>query len=561
MMGVSDMWQPDNGDGTYSNPILYTDYSDPDAIRSGNDFYMTASSFSNAPGLPILHSKDLVHWEIINYALKKLPEARYDNPVHGCGVWAPAIRKNAGKFYIYFPMPDEGIYVTTADDPAGEWSRPVNIRPGAGWIDPCPFWDEDGRAWLINALAGSRAHKKDVLLLSEMSPDGMSLISEPEVIFDGSGNGNRTVEGPKLYRRGGWYYIFAPAGGVKQGWQLVLRSRSIHGPYEYRVVMKQGNTAVNGPHQGAWVTTPAGEDWFLHFQDVGAAGRIVHLEPMRWVSDWPVIGAAAPGQTFGTPVRKWNKPKILGDLEKNADLLQREVNVGPVCSDEFETGTPNLAWQWNANPDPDFTDTEKEVRGLVLNAVPASHLRPTGDLRNLLLQKWPAPQFYWECKMDVSDMNDGDRAGIISLGTKYQVLQVRRQGNAWLLDTIEGNQEFDRERCYTEEYKESSILPLSFAEKKEKILYFRMSVVPAGKVPESRNSGGEVIPEHTRWVVSLSVGRTRGDSESIIRREAVPGRWVGVKGGIFCSHDADVKTDPGRVCAEWVRYGKYTDLL
>ncbi len=555
------MWQPDNGDGTYSNPILFTDYSDPDVIRSGQDFYMTASSFSNVPGLPILHSKDLVHWKVISYALRRIPEFRYENPIHGCGVWAPAIRQHEGKFYIYFPMPDEGIYVTTADDPAGEWSEPVNIRPGAGWIDPCPFWDDDGRAYLVSALAGSRAHKKSVLYLSEMAPDGMSLISGPEVVFDGSVNGNPTVEGPKLYKRGGWYYIFAPAGGVKTGWQLALRSRSIHGPYEYRVVLHQGNTAVNGPHQGAWVTTPAGEDWFIHFQDQEAAGRVIHLEPMRWVSDRPVIGQALPGETCGVPVRKWNKPKILGNLEENAALLAEQSGVEPICSDLFETGEPGPAWQWNANPDPCFTDTQKHGKGLVLNAVPASHLRPTGDLRNLLLQKWPAPQFYWECELDVSDLHDGDRAGIISLGQYYQVLQVRRQGNSYLLETIEGRQEFDHQNCYTQEYKESSILPASFAMKKEKILYFRMSVVPSGKIPEEKDANGDVVPEHTRWIVSLSAGRTRDESESILRGEAVPGRWVGVKSGLFCSHDADIKTDPGRVCAAWVRYGRNTDLF
>lgn len=554
------MWQPDNGDGTYSNPILFTDYSDPDVIRSGDDFYMTASSFSNVPGLPILHSKDLVHWKVINYALKRIPGARYENPVHGCGVWAPAIREHAGKFYIYFPMPDEGIYVITANDPAGVWSDPVNICPKAGWIDPCPFWDDDGRAWLVNALAGSRAHRKDVILLSEMAPDGMSLISEAEVVFNGAENGNHTTEGPKLYKRNGWYYIFAPAGGVKTGWQLVMRSKSIHGPYEFRVVLKQGSTEVNGPHQGAWVETPAGEDWFLHFQDVYAGGRIIHLEPMRWVSDWPVIGAAAPGQTWGTPVKKWNKPRILGNLEENAALLRSQADIEPVCSDEFETGKPNLAWQWNANPDPDFIKEETSGKGLVLNAIPAGHLRPTGDLRNLLLQKWPSPQFFWECEMDVSAMNDGDRAGVISLGEQYQVLQVRRQGNSWLLETIEGRQEFDHQRCYTEEYKESEILPASFAEKKEKVLYFRVSVTLSGRVPEGKNENGEMIPEHTRWIVSLSAGRTRDESESIFRREAIPGRWVGVKSGLFCSHDADTKADPGHIHVSWVRYGKNKDF-
>lgn len=122
-------------------------------------------------------------------------------------------------------MPDEGIYMTTATDPYGEWSKPVNIRPGAGWIDPCPFWDEDGKAYLVAGVAKSRIGYKSVLHMVEMQPDGMGLIGEEKIIFDGNLNDQITIEGPKMYKRNGWYYIFAPAGGVKTGWQTVLRSK------------------------------------------------------------------------------------------------------------------------------------------------------------------------------------------------------------------------------------------------------------------------------------------------------------------------------------------------
>ncbi|MDE7029345.1 MAG: glycoside hydrolase 43 family protein, partial [Lachnospiraceae bacterium] len=298
-MSSGKLWNADLGNGSYRNPILYADYSDPDAIRVGEDYFMIASSFSNAPGLPLLHSKDLVSWKVVNYVLPEIPEERYREPIHGCGVWAPAIRFHAGTYYVCFPMPDEGIYMTTTADPFGIWSKPVNIRPGAGWIDPCPFWDDDGKAYLVAGVAKSRIGYKSVLHMVEMQPDGMGLIGDAVKIFDGNEKDQETIEGPKMYKRNGWYYIFAPAGGVKRGWQTVLRARSVFGPYEYKVVMRQGSSDVNGPHQGAWVDTVTGEDWFLHFQDVYGAGRITHLQPMSWQEDWPVIGIAKADKDCG----------------------------------------------------------------------------------------------------------------------------------------------------------------------------------------------------------------------------------------------------------------------
>ena len=159
--GAASAWQADLGNGTYQNPILHADFSDPDAVRVGDDFWMTASSFSHVPGLPILHSKDLVNWELVNYALPRLvPESAFATPQHGKGVWAPAIRQHAGKFWIYYPDPDFGIYVVTADDPAGQWSAPVLVKGGKGLIDPCPLWDDDGRVYLVHAWANSRANVK-----------------------------------------------------------------------------------------------------------------------------------------------------------------------------------------------------------------------------------------------------------------------------------------------------------------------------------------------------------------------------------------------------------------
>ena len=285
---VSEVWNPDNGDGTYTNPVLNADYSDPDICAVGEDYYLTASSFAHIPGLPILHSRDLVNWEIIGHALQsQFPESKA--PEHGKGVWAPSIRHHNGEFYIYWGDPDRGVFMVKAKDARGPWSEPVCVIPGKGMIDTCPLWDDDGRCWLVNGWANSRCGFNSILTVRELSADGMRPISNPVIVFDG-GNVNHTTEGPKFYKRDGWYWIMCPAGGVEKGWQLAMRSKSPLGPYESKTVLAQGKTAINGPHQGGWVHTPYGEDWFLHFQDKGAYGRVVWLQPVDWSSGWPIMG-------------------------------------------------------------------------------------------------------------------------------------------------------------------------------------------------------------------------------------------------------------------------------
>lgn len=208
-------------DGAYTNPIIDADYSDPDVIRVGDDFYLTASSFNCVPGLPILHSRDLVNWKIIGHALQQQPP--YDvfaRPQHGNGVWAPAIRFHKGEFYIFYGDPDFGIYMVKARKAAGPWSQPLLIRPAKGWIDPAPFWDDDGNAYLVHAWANSRSGIKSILTINRLSPDGTKLLDDGQMIFDGRVN-HPTIEGPKLYKRNGYYYIFAPAGGVSTGSHLI----------------------------------------------------------------------------------------------------------------------------------------------------------------------------------------------------------------------------------------------------------------------------------------------------------------------------------------------------
>ena len=420
------MWLADLGNGNYRNPILYADYSDPDAIRVGEDYFMVSSSFSNSPALPILHSKDLVNWKVVNYCLKHIPEFRYNNPLHGCGVWAPSIRYHEGTYYVCFPMPDEGIYMTTTKDPFGEWSEPVNIRPGAGWIDPCPFWDDDGNAYLVAGVAKSRIGYKSVLHIVRMRPDGMGIFGDEVKIFDGNENDQITIEGPKMYKHNGYYYIFAPAGGVKTGWQTILRSKNPFGPYEYKVVLRQGDSPVNGPHQGAWVDTITGEDWFLHFQDVGNAGRIVHLQPMRWENDWPVIGVNAV-DGCGEPVLRYKKPEVGATYPIDT----------PEDSDFFEGDRLGLLWQWNAN----YKKVWYELNDgqLLLHAQATDPKTQLCDISNLLLQKWPAPEFAITTCLHLEQMKDGDVAGLVSLGGCYTALAVQKIHGKMSLQQRSGN--------------------------------------------------------------------------------------------------------------------------
>ncbi|MBQ5477845.1 MAG: family 43 glycosylhydrolase, partial [Bacteroidaceae bacterium] len=335
----SKVWVSDQGDGTYKNPVLYADYSDPDVIRVGEDYYMTSSSFNCIPGLQILHSKDMVNWEFIGAAV---PNALYpyddEKPEHGNRVWAPSIRHHDGFFYIFWGDPDQGAFMTKAKDVKGPWSEPVIVKAGKGIIDTTPLWDEDGKVYMVHAYAGSRAGLKSVLAICELNSDATKAIGPSRIIFDGHID-QVTCEGPKIHKRNGYYYIFHPAGGVPTGWQTVQRSKNIYGPYETRIVMKQGKSPINGPHQGAWVDTPTGEDWFFHFTDVGAYGRLLCLEPMKWVNDWPVIGMAKKGAEWGEPVTQYKKPNV----GKTYPICT------PVESDEFDGMVLGPQWQWQAN--------------------------------------------------------------------------------------------------------------------------------------------------------------------------------------------------------------------
>ncbi len=518
-------WYSDMGDGNYKNPVLYTDYSDPDAIRVGDDYFMTASSFCNTPGLPILHSKDLVNWKVINYALKNIPYDRYVTPQHGCGVWAPAIRYHDGEFIIFFPMPDEGIFVTKTKDPWGEWSKPHAIYEGKGWIDPCPFWDDDGRAYMVSAFAKSRIGFKSILHLTEMKPDCSALLDEGRHVFDGNENDQTTIEGPKLYKRNGYYYIMAPAGGVKPGWQVVMRSKNIWGPYAYKNVLVQGDTEVNGPHQGAWLDTQTGEDWFLHFQDVYAAGRIVHLQPVKWINDWPVMGEQI-SEDAGQPVMVHKKPDI-GDAGREAFEEYKKQNgladiYAPDASDDFSGKRLGLQWQWNANHSDDWY--ELTGTGIRLKAVAKLTDTSIADAPNLLLQKWIAPEFSAVTELSVDSISEGDLAGMVSLGVDYGVVALKRRDGDNVIVSITGTQNFKNEKAYSQD----EITELARLDKAVKKVFFRNRVEALPMVEKNV----------TRNKIYLDYSVDGINYTNAAAYEATAGRWVGVKHGIFCCNEA-----------------------
>ena len=434
----SEVWVSDEGNGMYRNPVLHADYSDPDVCAVGEDYFLTASSFNCTPGLPILHSKDLVNWKIVNYALKKVEPVEYYNEArHGKGVWAPSIRFHEGVFYIYWGDPDFGIFMVKTRDPYGEWDKPVLVKAGKGMIDPCPLWDDDGRVYLAHAWAGSRAKFNSVLTVCEMNKEGTAVISDPVLVFDGNDGVNHTIEGAKFYKRNGFYYLFAPAGGVVSGWQLVMRSKDVYGPYEARIVMAQGKTDINGPHQGGWVDTPAGESWFLHFQDKGAYGRVLHLNPMKWINDWPVIGVDKDGDGCGDPVSRYRKPKT-------GKTYPIET---PVESDEFDTRKLGLQWEWHANYQDVFGFTTNMGYVRIYGHELSPHFKNFWEVPNLLMQKFPAEEFTATAKLKVSAKDDGQLSGLIIMGWDYSWIGVEKQGEKFLLkqavckDAEQGNLE------------------------------------------------------------------------------------------------------------------------
>jgi beta-xylosidase len=516
---VSKVWVADLSNGKYKNPVIDADYSDPDAIRVGDKFYMTASSFDAVPGLPILESTDLVNWQLIGHALnRQVPLDHFAKTQHGNGVWAPAIRYHNQQFYIYYPDPDFGIYVIKAKDIRGPWTTPVLVEAGKGLIDPCPLWDDDGKAYLVHAYAGSRAGIKSILVIKQMNPAGDKTIDEGKIVFDGHEQ-DPTLEGPKLYKRNGYYYIFAPAGGVSTGWQLVLRSKNIYGPYERKVVMDQGKSTVNGPHQGAWVTTSSGEDWFLHFQDKDAYGRVVHLQPMVWRNNWPIIGIDKNGDGIGEPVLTYQKPQT-----KLSQIIT------PAESDEFNGVKLGLQWQWQANPVAtwSFLNPSKGTLRLYTVKVPDSS-KNLWEVPNVLMQKFPTEEFTATTKLRFTPNPklDSEKVGFVVYGLDYAylALKAKKDGLYVVYSICKG-----ADKGSSEEEKELVKLD-------DPTVYFRVSVGKNAKCQFAYSTDGKTF---------MAIGDVF---------QAKPGKWIGAKLGLFAIRDQQTN-DSGCADIDWFRIEK-----
>lgn len=514
---LSKVWVADLGNGSYKNPVLNADYSDPDVVRAGDDYYMVTSSFDAVPGLPVLHSRDLVNWKIIGHALLRQPPFdHFSKTQHGNGVWAPSIRYHKDEFYIYYPDPDFGIYMLKSTDPNKGWSAPVLVEKGKGLIDPCPLWDEDGKVYLVYAFAGSRAGIKSVIAIKELNKEGDQTINEGVLVYDGHET-DPTIEGPKFYKRNNYYYIFAPAGGVSTGWQLVLRSKNVYGPYERKVVMDQGKSIVNGPHQGAWVNTPAGEDWFLHFQDKGVYGRAVHLQPVKWLNDWPVIGTDPDGDGKGEPVSSYRKPVT----------AKKYPITTPAESDEFTDVQLGKQWQWQANPKPvwSFLDPSKSVLRLFTVQVPDSAAN-YWEVPNLLLQKFPAEVFMATAKVRFSPNPklENEKTGLIIMGQDYAHIAVKstKKGLNLVYNTCIGANHGKAE-------VETIIQSLTKNE-----IYLRVKVNQAGLCQFSYSTDGQTY-------------KNAGQEF-----QAVKGQWIGAKMGLFATRE-NLTNDAGYADFDWFR--------
>jgi beta-xylosidase len=503
----NEVWVADNGDGTYKNPIIYADYSDPDIIRVGEDYFLTSSSFVNTPGLPILHSKDLVNWKIVNYVFNNIPYGKFEKPQHGNGVWAPSIRYHNGEFYIYYGDPDYGIFLSKTKDPFGKWEPLTLIRQAIGWIDPCPLWDDDGNAYLVHAWAKSRAGINSILILLD---DGV-------LIFDGKKN-SPTIEGPKFYKRNGYYYIMAPAGGVSTGWQTVLRSKNVSGPYEDKVVMHQGNSTINGPHQGGLVETQTGESWFIHFQDKDAYGRILHLQPVKWVNDWPVIGIVKDTSGIGEPVLTYKKPDVGHQYPPSV--------IG--TKDEFNTRKLSLQWQWEANHSEDWYSLTINQGNLRLFSIPLdSDTNKIWDIPNVIVQKFPAPEFTVTTKLIFSPKEVGENTGLIITGMNYAYLSISKTINKNLLSlTICLNADSGGK----EDIIETKDVPFDN-------IYLRAEIKNGGICYFSYSEDGKKF---------MRIGK-----EFIARK----GKWIGAKVGLFAIAPYQTKLS-GYADYDWFRFSK-----
>jgi beta-xylosidase len=421
-------WTADNGNGTFTNPLFYDEFSDPDLIRVGDWFYLTGTTMHAMPGLPVLRSRDLVNWEFLSYAVDKLdfgPAYRLEDgkSIYGQGIWAPSLRYRNGTFYIFSNVNGRATQIFSATDPRGPWTRREMKR---SLHDLSVLFDDDGRAWVV------WDHQR--MRIAQLTDDLTDIVPGTEKVLFAQDAG--MGEGAHLYKIQGKYYILSAnyAGGFRMP---AARADKVDGPYEvnqaisrdedfgmakgYRLKDNKTPSAVEPPdpsarnanslHQGGIVLTPAGEWWGFSMMDFNSVGRLLSLSPVTWKDGWPYFGL--PGNLGRNP-RTWVKPKTSAPAP---------ITVPYARSDDFSGTTLQPVWQWNHVPVDGRWSLTERPGFLRLHALPATSF---WQARNSLTQRAIGPRSSPTVTLDASGLADGDVAGLALLNRPYATLGVDR---------------------------------------------------------------------------------------------------------------------------------------
>ena len=409
----------DQGDGSYVNPVIPADYSDIDAIRVGADYYAISSTFQFSPGVIILHSNDLVNWQIIGHVTNDLthisPELNWDKMNrYGKGIWAGSIRYHNEKFWVYFGTPDEGFFMSTAKDPAGPWEPLHKVWDIIGWDDCCPFWDEDGQGYFIatNFADNYKIH------LFKMSPDGKEIIMQSDsVIHQSTGS-----EANKLYKINGVYYHFFSE--VKNEGRVVMmkRSKNIYGPYEIKQLNHVNPPTDKEPNQGGLLQAESGDWWFFTHQGTGSwEGRAACLLPVTWVSGWPIIGKVG-ADTIGNMIWASQKPVLSSTI------------IIPQIDDRFDQAALSVQWEWNYQPRKDKWSLTERKGFLRLHAFMPVKPMDSADKRKLLYRagntltqrSMRTAENKVIIKIEIAGMANGQFAGLCHFSGTYSSFGIKQ---------------------------------------------------------------------------------------------------------------------------------------
>ena len=410
---------------TFTNPVIYADVPDMDVIRIGSDYYMVSTTMHLMPGVPIMKSKDLVNWEIISYVVPEIKDSpAYDlegGDVYGKGQWATSLRYHDGKFYVLFATNrPQKTYIYSAVDPAGKWEKVMDLDEL--YHDTSLFFDDDGKIYIAGGAGSIRLRelKSD---LSGVNKDGIDI----EIINGGERDLKGLLEGTHLCKYNGKYYMFLiwwPRGGIRT--QLAFRSDKIEGPYEQKVILSDDMDRKGaGVAQGCIIDTEDGDWYGFLFQDRGAVGRVPVLMPCRWEDGWPMLGDAD------------GKVPLVMDLPVSG---QKATPL--VISDDFKSSNLALNWQWNHNPDNSLWSlTEREG---YMRLKTGKVVQTLFEARNMLSQRTEGPACSGIISVDVSNMQDGDIAGLSAYCSEPGIISVNMEGDKKYILMIDRDTEKER---------------------------------------------------------------------------------------------------------------------